>query len=189
MMAFYGVCPHQNSEGFCPVPSRILRHFWYSLVALPFLLLEHRLVEWIDRKIEDYGGETLRMISKGLLWVSSSPLGITGIIVILLLAVHAYFTSPDSSENPLTIAAGVNISNLRFTSSRHYLSAPLRRTARASPSSCCRVSISALSSAIVRAGGRRWLGRKSALRRFRPRCPAPPPDLRHLLHRAPAYRS
>jgi len=51
-----------------------------------------------------------------------------------------------SSRTPLAIVDGVKISESRFASSIHFLSVPLRRTARASPSSCFRVSISALSS-------------------------------------------
>ena len=45
----------------------------------------------------------------------------------------------------------VKISPRRLASSRHFVSAPLRRTPSARASSCFRVSISAFSSAIVRA--------------------------------------
>ncbi len=56
-----------------------------------------------------------------------------------------------SSANWFAMAAGVKISPSRLASSRHFLSSPLRRTASARDSSRLSVSISAFSSAMVRA--------------------------------------
>ena len=58
---------------------------------------------------------------------------------------------PAPFRDSFSMGPGVKISESRSASSRHFRSVPLRRTARASPSICFRVSISDFSSTIVRA--------------------------------------
>lgn len=74
----------------------ILHHFWLSLIYLPAQLFEHRFVEWANRWIDEHAGKALRMVIAPIFWISTNPLGITGILVIMLLVfvfVHAYLTS------------------------------------------------------------------------------------------------
>jgi len=66
------------------------------------MLLEHRFLEWVNREIDEHALERLRMMFGGILWLANNPLGLTGIIIVLLLAVvflHAYLTSSDADRD------------------------------------------------------------------------------------------
>jgi hypothetical protein len=78
---------------------RLRRHPKIAIAAFVVWLVEesfsHRFFEWFNHTIDDYGLRAMSGTLDSLMWISSNPLGITGIVVIfvlLLTFIHSYIS-------------------------------------------------------------------------------------------------
>jgi hypothetical protein len=88
------------------------RHPKIAIAALVVRLAEesfsHRFFEWLNHTIDDHGLRAMGLTLDSLIWLSGNPLGITGIVVILVLLltfIHSYI-SVAYSKKAATAAAG-----------------------------------------------------------------------------------
>lgn len=79
----------------------------YAILRLVEKVFEDRLLGWINRLLDPYGGRALSLVREILLWSTHSPVGITGVVfaaVILALLIHAYFETRPTVPGPPSVA-------------------------------------------------------------------------------------